>query len=136
MSSIKTSLITVVYWAGYWAGITGIALLVLWAADCDPVVVKNDWHWYSLAHTCLVAAIGFFIATLIDKNICWACAAGIGFGLGLHMIILLIRPEGYVFSPFVDNAFRGTAGEDIIWLVTHTVLAAGIGILSVRKIRV
>ena len=136
MSSIKTSFITIVYWAGYLVGIVGIALLVIWGANSNPVFLKNEWHWYCIVHTCLAAAISFFVATLVDKNICWACTAGIGFGLSLHLVILLIRPEGYIFSPFIDNAFRGTAVEDIIWLISQTILAGGIGILSVKKIKV
>ena len=136
MSSIKTSFITLVYWAGYFAVIVGITVLVLWGTNSKPVLFENDWHWYCLVHTCAVAAVCFFIAALVDKNIGWACAAGVGFGIGLHLIILLVRPEGYIFSPFVDNAFKGTATEDIIWLVTHAIVAVSIGIVSIKKIKI
>lgn len=136
MSSIKTSFIKIVYWAGYAAGIAGTALLVMWIADSDPVLLKNDWHWNFLVHTSAPALILYFIATLARRNICWACAAGIAFGLGLHMIILIIRPEGYVFSPFVDNAIRGTAAEDVIWLFSHTALSIGIGAACIKQLRI
>jgi hypothetical protein len=136
MSSIKASFIKIVYWASYVVVITGTVLLVTWVADSNPGLFKNDWYWFFLVHTSAPAAIAYFIASLCKRNICWVCAAGISFGLGLHLILLMIRPEGYVFSPFVDNAIRGTAAEDVIWLVSHMILSIGIGVVCVKQLRI
>jgi hypothetical protein len=119
-------------------GSLALAAVVCYAsyigADTGISVLQIDEHHVFLLKSCGLAAVAYVIATLVKSRAMWGIVAGLGAGVGAGLFIDMLAPKGYVFSPFVDNALRGTTTEEIIWLIVNAALCFLISWVALKRI--
>jgi hypothetical protein len=103
-------------------------------ADQRVPALRIDAHRVFLLKSCGLAAVLYCIATLVESRAFWGLVAGVGAGIGANLFVTMLQPKGFVFTPFLGSALRGTTLDEIIWLVLNMALCFLICWIALKRI--